>query len=155
MRSKREYISPRREGVTHSRELYRLPRIARNETRQFFRGEEMEIADLQKELLKFSKEVLVYYILRHYYSQDTDDMLRDMRFKTWEIKSEESLKQTKKENAATSRLAEKLKKLPCRTDVERLKYLREKAKLFEMFRKNLEKQNKRDEELDKLYNEIG
>jgi len=115
----------------------------------------MEIADLQKELLKFSKEVLVYYILRHHYRQDTDDMLQDMRFKTWEIKSEESLKQTEKENAAAARLAEKLKKLPCRTEVERLKYLREKAKLFEMFRKNLEKQNKRDEELDKLYNEIG
>jgi len=115
----------------------------------------MEIADLQKELLKFSKEVLVYYILRHHYIQDTDDMLQEMRFKTWEIKSAESLEQTKKENEAVSRLAENLKKLPCRTDAEKLTYLRTEAKLFEMLRSNTKKQNKRDKELDKLYNEIG
>lgn len=48
----------------------------------------MELTDgnqLAKDLARFSKEVLIFYILKNCWRLDKDDMLREMRFKEWGI----------------------------------------------------------------------
>ncbi len=113
-----------------------------------------DVSKLAKELEKFSKEVLIYYILKHHWQIDEAEILHEMRYKTWEMRSKEDLKLMEKENAQTNKLAEKLKTMPRNTDEEILEYLKTKNRLFEMFRKHNKAQNKREEELDRLYKAI-
>lgn len=110
--------------------------------------------ELAKEMAKFSKEVLIHFIFKHCWPINRDEMMSDMRFREWEIKSAEYLKKMEEENAEIEKLAAKIKKMPKETDEQKLAYLRAERKWFDMIELHYRLQKQRDKELDRLYNAI-
>lgn len=113
-----------------------------------------ENKSLAKEMAKFSKEVLIDFIFKHCWRINRDEMLTDMKFSEWGIKSAEDLKKTQEENAKLAKLAAEIKKMPKETDRQQLAYLSAERKWFDMAKLHNSQQKKRYKELDRLYKAI-
>lgn len=107
-----------------------------------------------KELMKFSKEVLIKIILKHTWC-DLKNVLHDARFFEWEAASQKEYEMLELHSKQETALAEKIKKMPKNTNEEKLAYLKAECRLADMLEKHNREYRKTSKELEALYEAIG
>ena len=99
------------------------------------------------DLLKFSKEELAMYILRHITCHD--NLESDMRSIHIQSLLDKDNELTEKEHQKETELLQKLSKMPSSTVEEKVERLRTFEQYKKLINSNLESYNKRQREIDK------